>query len=177
MHPHIEQLVEQLQWHAGIEGESLDGEYCQSLNPKRILVSARRAGLKIEEARAGITLLRDAKIGNSSDQHAQPLLTKTAWRLFSSSVWAAFQDDVRFTGHSAHTQPIRFIGPLVPRLRVYVAILLCLHSASWPVVTSCDITISHHPTALREQQQTCPAGGESCRCSSCSERCCNEHPH
>lgn len=92
MHPHIEQLVEQLQWHAGIEGESLDDEYCQSLRPQEILLAARRAGLLIDDARTGITHLRDAKIGDLSGRHAQPLLTRNAFRLFSTALFCAFQE-------------------------------------------------------------------------------------
>ena len=95
MHPRIEQLVEQLQWHASIEGESLDAEYCESLNPEKILAKARRAGLLIDEARTGITHLRGAKIGCSADNEAPPLLTKSAFRLFSSALFAAFSQEVR----------------------------------------------------------------------------------
>ena len=90
MHPRVDQLVQQLQWHASVEGESLDVEYCESLNPAKVLAKARRAGLQIEEARAGISHLRDAKIGDSTDTDTPLLLTKSAFRLFSSALWDVF---------------------------------------------------------------------------------------
>lgn len=118
MHPRIQQLVEQLQWHATVEGETLDEEYCQSLNPNAILNNARRAGLQIADARSGVMYLRDAKIGDSVDCLAAPLLTKGAFRLFSSAVWAAFQDVRRRNCTDEHL------------LLILSSTLLCLYGTS-----------------------------------------------
>lgn len=99
MHPQIQKLVDKLQWHASVEEETLDEEFCESLNPRQILLSARRAGLSFEDARKDIITLREAKIADSGDLHGQPLLARSAFRLFSAAVWSAFKE-VRWSGHS-----------------------------------------------------------------------------
>ena len=105
MHPRVDQIIQQLHWHASVEGESLDAEYCGSLHPAKVLAKARRAGLQIEEARAIITHLRSAKIGDSTDTDAPPLLTRSAFRLFSSALWDAFNQEVRPISCLLYTSP------------------------------------------------------------------------
>lgn len=93
MHPQIQKLVDKLQWHASVEEETLDEEFCESLNPRQILLSARRAGLSFEDARKDIIALREAKIADSGALHGQPLLARSAFRLLSAAVWSAFKEE------------------------------------------------------------------------------------
>ena len=109
MYPGIGQLIQHLQWHASVEGESLDAAYCESLNPAKVLAKTRRRGLQIEGARAATAPLSDATIGDSTDTDAPPLLVKRGFRSFSFALWDAFSQEVRpISPASMSTQHQRF---------------------------------------------------------------------